>query len=108
MRRRRSALGHARDAFLASLRGLVEAYLQLGGRSLWRQARRIVAPTLLVFGARDALVDVRIAPLAARAFRDNRLLVLPDAGHVAQLELPEVVARAAREMLDRDRVARSG
>lgn len=70
--RRRSALGHTRDAFLASLRGLVEASLHLGGRSLWRQSRRVSAPTLLVFGVRDVLVDVRVAPLAARAFRDNR------------------------------------
>jgi pimeloyl-ACP methyl ester carboxylesterase len=99
--RRRSALGPTHDAFLASLQGLVASYLEAGARSLSRQARRVSAPTLLVFGGRDPLVDARVAPWAARAFRHNRLIVLPDAGHVAQLEHPEVVAGAVRDMLDR-------
>jgi pimeloyl-ACP methyl ester carboxylesterase len=54
----------------------------------------VQAPTLLVWGDQDRLVDVSLAPRAAAAFRDSRLLVLPGVGHVAQLERPEVVARA--------------
>jgi pimeloyl-ACP methyl ester carboxylesterase len=92
--RRRSTLAHADDAFTASLRGLVGSYLERGASSLWRQAARVQAPTLLVWGDRDRLVDVALAPRAAAAFRDSRLLVLPGVGHVAQLERPEVVARA--------------
>jgi pimeloyl-ACP methyl ester carboxylesterase len=92
--RRRSTLAHADDAFTASLRGLVGSYLERGPSSLWRQAARVQAPTLLVWGDRDRLVDVALAPRAAAAFRDSRLLVLPGVGHVAQLERPEVVARA--------------
>jgi pimeloyl-ACP methyl ester carboxylesterase len=92
--RRRATLPHAEDAFTASLRGLVGSYVERGPSSLWRQAARVQAPTLLIWGTEDRLVDVALAPRAARAFRDSRLLVLPEVGHVAQLERPEVVARA--------------
>ena len=92
--RRRAGLAHAETAFTASLRGLVATYLERGPSSLWRQARRVQAPTLLVWGAKDRLVDVSLAPRAAASYPDCRLLVLPDVGHVAQLERPEVVARA--------------
>ncbi len=40
-----------------------------------------------------------MAQRAARAFRDSRLLTLPDAGHVAMMEYPETVATAFRELL---------
>jgi pimeloyl-ACP methyl ester carboxylesterase len=105
--RRRAALTYAEAAFTASLRGLVGSYLERGRASLWRQAAQVQAPTLLIWGSLDRLVDVALAPRAAAAFRDSRLLVLPGVGHVAQLERPEVVARAflgMREELD----ARSG
>lgn len=92
--RRRAALPHAEDAFLASLRGLVAAYLERGSESLWRQAAQVSAPTLLIWGSQDRLVDVALAPRAAATFPDSRLLVLPGVGHVAQLERPDVVARA--------------
>jgi pimeloyl-ACP methyl ester carboxylesterase len=60
----------------------------------------VQAPTLLVWGSTDRLVDVALAPHAAATFRDSRLLVLPGVGHVAQLECPEVVARAFLGMLE--------
>ncbi len=41
-----------------------------------------------------------MAQKAARAFRDSRLVTLPDAGHVAMMEYPETVAMAFRELLD--------
>ena len=64
-----------------------------------RQAERVLAPTLLVYGRRDQLVAYRMAGRAARAFRDSRLLTLPDAGHVAMMEYPHTVARAVQEFL---------
>ncbi|WP_143664243.1 alpha/beta fold hydrolase, partial [Streptomyces murinus] len=66
---------------------------------LWRQAERVLAPTLLIYGGRDQLVGYRMARKAARSFRDSRLLSLPDAGHVAMMEYPGVVARAFRELM---------
>jgi hypothetical protein len=53
---------------------------------------RVQAPTLLVWGDRDRLVDVAIAPRRRAPTPTCRLLVLPGVGHVAQMERPETVA----------------
>ncbi|MDX3618942.1 alpha/beta fold hydrolase, partial [Streptomyces europaeiscabiei] len=96
---RRVQLPYMWDALTRSARGLVDAYTLGGQHSLWRQAERVLAPTLLVYGRRDQLVGYRMAQRAARSFRDSRLVSLPDAGHVAMMEYPEVVAAAFRELL---------
>lgn len=98
--RRRSGLAHDGDAFTGSLRGLVGSYLARGPRAVWRQVARVQAPTLLIWGAQDRLVDVSIAPRAARTLPDARLLVLDGVGHVAQMERPDLVARAVLGLLD--------
>ncbi|MER7306034.1 alpha/beta hydrolase [Streptomyces griseoluteus] len=96
---RRLRLPYFWDAMTRSARGIVDAYTLGGQQGLWRQAERVLAPTLLVYGGRDQLVGFRMAAKAARSFRDSRLLSLPDAGHVAMMEYPELVARAFRELL---------
>lgn len=98
--RRRATLPHDGDAFTRSLRGLVGSYLVRGPRAVWAQAARVTAPTLLVWGEQDRLVDVSLAPRAARTIPDSRLLVLPGVGHVAQLERPQTVARAVLGLLE--------
>ncbi|WP_405998665.1 alpha/beta fold hydrolase [Streptomyces sp. NBC_00829] len=97
---RRIGLPYFWDAMTRSARGIVDAYTLGGQHGLWRQAERVLAPTLLVYGGRDQLVSYRMARKAAAAFRDSRLLTLPDAGHVAMMEYPETVALAFRELLD--------
>jgi pimeloyl-ACP methyl ester carboxylesterase len=97
---RRLQLPYFWDAMARSARGIVNAYTLGGQHGLWRQAERVLAPTLLVYGGRDLLVSYRMARKAAAAFRDSRLLTLPDAGHVAMMEYPEVVAQAFRELID--------
>ena len=87
------ALGMATNA-------LFRAWLTLGNRSLWRVAGRVTAPTLLVWGYQDKLVSVRKAPRTLSALSRGRLLVLPNTGHVAQMERPVTVARAALGMWD--------
>jgi pimeloyl-ACP methyl ester carboxylesterase len=90
------------DAYVRSLRGLVGSFLRAylpGSGSLWRLARGITAPTLVIGGGLDRLVDVRVAPQVARAVPDSRLLLLDGVGHVAQLEVPELVARSVIGML---------
>jgi len=67
-------------------------------------AERIGAPTLVVRGRQDRLVDVRLAPRTARSIRDSRLL-LDGAGHAAQLEVPRILARAVLAFLDEARSA---
>ncbi|WP_432171599.1 alpha/beta fold hydrolase [Streptomyces sp. 1222.5] len=96
---RRLQLPYFWDAMARSARGIVNAYTLGGQHGLWRQAERVLAPTLLVYGGRDQLVGFRMAAKAARSFRDSRLLSLPDAGHVAMMEYPDLVAGAFRELL---------
>ncbi len=97
---RRLQLPYFWDAMVRSARGIVDAYTLGGQHGLWRQAERVLAPTLLVYGTRDRLVSYRMARRAAAAYRDSRLLTLPDAGHVAMMEYPDTVARAVRELID--------
>lgn len=96
---RRLQLPYFWDAMARSARGIVNAYTLGGQHNLWRQAERVLAPTLLVYGGRDQLVSYRMAQRAARAFPDSRLLSLPDAGHVAMMEYPDTVASAVLEFL---------
>lgn len=86
----------AHDALRRSLRGLVAAQLDRGPRALWRQAGAVRARTLLVWGRQDRLVHPSVGEHAEQVFRDAKLLVLADAGHVAQMERPYVVAEAWR------------
>ncbi|CAM5433422.1 alpha/beta hydrolase [Streptomyces narbonensis] len=99
---RRLELPYFWDAMARSSRGIVDAYTLGGQHGLWRQAERVLAPTLLVYGGRDQLVSYRMARKAAAAFRGSRLLTLPEAGHVAMMEYPETVAQAARELIAED------
>jgi len=73
----------------------------LRGESLWRVAGRVRVPTLVVWGDRDRLVAPRLAPRTAASVR-GRLLMLPGVGHVAQMEVPRLVARAIVGMLAED------
>ncbi|MER7493258.1 alpha/beta fold hydrolase [Streptomyces pharetrae] len=96
---RRLRLPYFWDAMARSARGIVNAYTLGGQHALWRQAERVLAPTLLVYGGRDQIIGFRMAQKAARTFRDSRLVTLPDAGHVAMMEYPETVAGAFRDLL---------
>jgi pimeloyl-ACP methyl ester carboxylesterase len=79
---------------------LFRAWLTVGERSLWRVVHRVGAPTLVIWGDRDRLVSVRKAPRTATSLPNGRLLVLRHTGHVAQMERPTTVARAALGMWD--------
>jgi len=103
--RHRAGLPYASAALMRSLRGLAGAYLVPPGRGLWRDAARVQAPTLVIWGGRDRLVSVRLAERTAATIPDSRLLVLPDVGHTAQLERPETVARAFLGMLEDEATA---
>lgn len=101
--RLRYTVAHYPEAYLRTLRGLVLAFLRAylpGSSSLWRIARSIEAPTLVVGGLHDRLIDVRVAAQVARVIPDSRLLLLDRVGHVAQMEDPRTVARAVLALLD--------
>ncbi|MGW4500575.1 alpha/beta fold hydrolase [Micromonospora sp. NPDC004336] len=93
---------HYAAAYVRTFRGLVSSFLRSylpGSGSLWRLAGAVRAPTLVVGGRHDRLVDVRVAPQTARVIPDSRLLMLDGVGHVAQVEVPRLVARAVLGLL---------
>ena len=92
--RLRDSRPYANDAFLQSLRGLLRTYLDVGPNRPWKLAQRVSAPTLLVYGRKDPLVDPRSAHRATKYFPNAHVVVLPDSGHVAQMEHPEFVEAA--------------
>src|SRR6478736_4922101 len=81
--RYRARLGWASDAVIRSLRGLVASYLAPGASRMWARMGAIRAPTLVVWGDRDRLVNVTRAARTAKAIPGARLLVIRDVGHVA-------------------------
>jgi len=91
-------------ALTRSMRGLITSYLRVGGANAWRLARGLRPPTLVLWGAKDRLVDPRLAPRLAAAIPDARLAVLDGIGHVAMLEAPETTARLVLGMVE-ERVA---
>lgn len=97
---RRSGLPYAADALASSAKGLMRSWANRGPDSLWAQARRVTAPTLVVYGGQDKLVP-QASRRVTQTFPDARVVLLPRSGHVAQMEHPEVVARLVREHLDR-------
>jgi len=96
---RRDTLGYSAAALVGSIRTLTAETLRIGRHSAWRDAARITAPSLIVYGSHDRLVRPRMAGRAARAFPGARIVVLPRTGHVAHMEHPGVVAAEIRVLL---------
>ncbi len=97
---RRATLPYAVDAMSASTRGLMLAQVAGRGDTLWARAREVQASTLVLYGGQDKLVLSTIAPKARRSFAIADVVVLPQTGHVAQMEHPELVADLVRRHLD--------
>lgn len=87
------------EAIVKSGRTLVAAYFDHNPDRMWNLVARIKVPTLAVYGRRDRLVRAGRAARIARSVPGSRVLVLPDCGHVAQMEEPAVVARAMRDLV---------
>jgi pimeloyl-ACP methyl ester carboxylesterase len=105
--RRRDELSYEVTSLARAARTLVGETLRPGTCSLWREARQVTAPSLVLFGSHDRLVHARLAARAASTFRDALVAVLPETGHLAQMERPGLVAALFREMVDETR-ARGG
>jgi pimeloyl-ACP methyl ester carboxylesterase len=98
--RERSEQPWADSALTHNMRGLITSYLRVGTANAWRAARSLRPPTLVLWGARDKLVDPAMAPRLAAVIPDARLEVLDRVGHVAMLEAPEATARAVLGMVE--------
>ena len=88
----RDSLEYAAAALVGSARALTAEFLRHGRGSAWRDAARVTAPTLVIYGQHDRLVDPRAAGRAAHMFSEARIVVLPRTGHTAQMERPGLVA----------------
>ncbi len=97
---RRITLDYAGDALSKTARGLLRAFLDPSANGLWRQASSLHCPTLVFYGGHDRLVDPRRARRAAATIPGAKVVMLPQVGHVAQMEDPKLVARFVRTFLD--------
>jgi 3-oxoadipate enol-lactonase len=79
------------------------AQLEATSRFLDTGARveEIAAPVLVVHGDADRVVPVSNGRLLARRIPGTELAVVPDCGHVVQLESPEEFNRLVEEFLER-------
>jgi pimeloyl-ACP methyl ester carboxylesterase len=96
----RDELGYAAAVLVGSVRTLTAEALRPGRHAAWKDAARITAPTLVIYGSHDRLVDPRAAGRAAHVFGDARIVVLPRTGHVAHMEHPAQVAAEIGFLLD--------
>jgi len=77
----------ARIAFFAALRNI---YLDApyGSRGFWTRLQQLRPPALFVWGDSDGLVPAAFSGPVAEALPGARQVVLPQCGHMPQVELP--------------------
>nr|WP_245788557.1 alpha/beta hydrolase [Spirulina major] len=73
---------------------LVNFTKQGGYGSFKRQLPHLQQPTLIAWGAQDAILGTKNAPVFERLIPNSELVWIPEAGHVPHLEQPETVAAA--------------
>lgn len=62
---------------------------------------QITCPTLIIVGADDALTPPEAARQMHTAIRGSRLEIIPDAGHLSNMEQPELVNQVLADWLSR-------
>jgi pimeloyl-ACP methyl ester carboxylesterase len=80
-----------RRAALAAIRSSPAGYEDV--------ARRIAAPTLVLWGKQDRMLPLSAGAALAEEIPAARFVALPDAGHVPQEETPEAFARTVSAFL---------
>jgi pimeloyl-ACP methyl ester carboxylesterase len=91
------------DAFGASMLGFHPAGLRAMARASAENVRDVLpsinVPTLLVYGDKDVRAPLTVAEDLHAAISGSTLVVLPDAGHLCNIEAPEAFNRAVRTFL---------
>ncbi len=89
----------ARIAFFAAARNI---YLDEphGEAGFYARLAELEPPAVFVWGAEDWLIPAGFARHVERALPRARQVVLPDCGHVPQIELPEQTNRLIREQVE--------
>ena len=86
----------ARIAFFAAARNI---YLDAphGERGFWTRLSRLCPPALFIWGDSDRLVPQTFSRHVAEVLPSARQVVLPECGHVPQVELPDEANRLVRD-----------
>jgi pimeloyl-ACP methyl ester carboxylesterase len=91
------------DAFEASMRAFHPSGFRAMARAAAEDLRdvlaRITVPTLLVYGAKDVRAPLAVAEKLHEAISGSKLIVLPNAGHICNIEAPDEFNRAVRTFL---------
>lgn len=71
-------------------------------RGLDRRLHRVAAPTLVVWGDRDDILPAGYAADWKDAIADSTVAIVPDSGHVVQVEQREKVLQLVSDFIDSD------
>ena len=96
----------ARIAFFAALRNIYLDALH-GGGGLWTRLTTLLPPALFVWGDSDRLVPAGFSRHVARAVPSARQVILPECGHVPQVELADRTNALIRRHIAGSAAARS-
>ena len=94
------ARNNVREAESADPDAWARAAIAVADHDLTGEIESVTAPVLLVWGAEDEVIRISSAEGLKRAFPGAELVVLPDAGHVANLEAPEAFDAAVTAFWD--------
>ena len=83
----------------ASVRAMVESFLSYYETPFAEHAAAVAVPALLLTGDRDGIAPVGSVAALAQGMPGARFVELPDAGHLAPVELPRQVAEVVRNFL---------
>lgn len=83
----------------ASINDRIFEDLQRDSSEVFRKAlETIEVPTLVLWGAKDRVINVDNAPLMASRLSDSQLVVLDDIGHMPMIEVPAETAEHIRQL----------
>jgi pimeloyl-ACP methyl ester carboxylesterase len=71
----------------------------LPDRGLGKRIHRVTAPSLVVWGRQDGIIPPVYAEEFGRRLRDARVEIIDGAGHMPQLEQPELVQQVVSQFL---------
>ncbi len=67
-------------------------FYSIADYSIEAELKKIMAPTFILWGARDRVINVKNADLFHALIPDSRMRVLEDVGHAPMIEVPEETA----------------
>jgi pimeloyl-ACP methyl ester carboxylesterase len=95
------------DGFRASMQAFHPRGFRAMARASAEDVRDVLphidVPTLLVYGDRDVRAPLTVAEALQAAISGSRLVVLPDAGHLCNIEAPDEFNLAVRDFLHENR-----